>query len=146
MKGIIVTNVSINHNNITMYSVLGQPTTVPGMKEIEFDAIVDDMETQDKLEDYMNGGLGAIKSIPSQFGELIDCHINQMDTNLGVNGNFQCQIHGQAKDIIEEVEVQFKDCFIKVKSSKYQYVKNNYGNPEDMTFNEFNDCVMVEEL
>ncbi len=60
-----------------------------------------------------------------------------MDINVGLTAS--------SYDIAT-IEIDFKDGEYEINYGDYHTIKEEYGNPEDMTYNEFNDKVMVENL
>jgi hypothetical protein len=143
---LIVTNVKVEMNNVMLYNALGQGiATTPGKKEITFEAIVPDPLYYEELQKIISNN-NYIKKINSSFGYLVDCFIESMNTEYG-NDKYKCLIKGEARDLLETMEVKFKDKESDVMVKHYNTVKNYYKKtPENLTLDEFNDYVMVEEL
>ena len=79
---------------------------------------------------------------------LIDVLVSGYDINVNNNGPMIAEVDIVAKDIImyENFDVEFKDGTIEVDPWDYFKIKDNFYDPEKMTFNEFKKCLVVEAL
>ena len=145
MKGLVVDKVNINQNNQTIYTTLGKPTVVAGMKEITAKAhleYTDDINMKELIE------MNPIKEIETDNYILKDCQITGYDISIGdADGITECSIDFTINSVDEIKEITLKDGTItKVKQSIYSQIEKDYGKPEEMTYDKLKDCLMVEEL
>jgi hypothetical protein len=141
-----VTQVTVNRN-LTDFQILGQtkPYQVEGSLEIEGSAIVTNF-TSDEMEDITDKSL----TLYAEYGDdsylLKDCRITGYNLSATAGSPMQSTVDFVASDMETPAfkKIKFKDGERKVDYKYYSKVKDQDLNK--MTYKEFRDKVMVEEL
>lgn len=75
---------------------------------------------------------------------LKDCHITNITLSRTPTGEMSISAELVAGDYVPaEVDVDFKDGKKKVMYKDYIKVRKKFKNPEDMSYEQFEDCLMV---
>lgn len=141
------TKLSYNNNVNTYYSVDGSDAIhEPGAKdidlEIEFIPTSNDIS---KLSSRTPMNLSVDVSSEDCYIAK-DCLVSSFDINGDANGNYTCHATFKVKSLEHFPPVKFTDGNHKVSYEDYCNIKEYYGLPENMSYEEFKDKLFVEEL
>ena len=135
-----VTEINMN-NNLTPQYVSTSPSPVAyftGLKEITFKGKVVDSKDLEKIFTQSI----EIDRILSPRGYLLRCYL----TDYSYADGEDTFVEGIAEGLDPTIDVNFLDGKRTIEVSQYNTVLKNHGKLEEMTFNQFNDFIMIEEL
>ena len=141
------TKLTYNNNLNTYYSVTSSdPTYALGYKDIDLELeFIPNSNDINKLSNQSEMDL----SIDLNDGDCYiakDCLVSSFDMNVDVNGNCTCNATFKVKYLEPFPPVKFTDGAHKVSYETYSNIKEEYGPPENMSYEEFKDKVFVDEL
>jgi len=135
-----VTEINMN-NNLTPLYVCTSPSPVAyftGLKEITFKGKVVDSKDLEKIFTQSI----EIDRILSPRGYLLRCYL----TDYSYADGEDTFVEGIAEGLDPTIDVNFLDGKRTIEVSQYNTILKNHGKLEEMTFNQFNDFIMIEEL
>jgi len=131
---------------IDSFTVINRPITVNQMPEYE--------EIRWKGRYIGNSTSTFYKEWPNPFnipfGDdaiLIDCMITSYDFTIGDGDEIlDTSVEGIAQYIDKPMNLKLLDREIMTRTYTYKTIRDNYGLPEEMTYKEFRDYVIMENL